>query len=182
MSDDRRKGYRGRRIMDPDERAKYARAAREESRLRVERALELLGTADGWREYVATCGRLHYSWRNCAVIAYQCPGATYLASYRRWQAEGFTVREGAGAIRITALVPGKGFRELPLFDVSQCDGDRDQLDWAAADRAESIADYLAGEIPAPIGADREETIRLAKVANDRAKALAADAGAEEVAA
>lgn len=155
-------------------RDEYAAAARAESAARVQLALERLTTDDGWRGFLAACGRMHYSWRNCALIEYQRPGATHLAGFRRWEAEGFTVREGEQAVRVTALVPGKGFRELPLFDVTQCDGDLETLDYAAAQAAERIADFLAEwlERPGP-GASVKRITGLAKLADKAAKALAA---------
>jgi hypothetical protein len=175
MPDTRAKPRRGARLMGPS-RDEYAAAARAETAARVELALERLTTDDGWHAYLAACARLHYSWRNCALIEYQCAGASYLAGFSRWATEGFTVREGETAIRVTALVPGKGFRELPLFDVSQCDGDRETLDFAAAERAETIADALAARLTRPpAGASRQEITALAKIADREAKNAAAAA-------
>lgn len=59
----------------------------------------------------------HYSALNVAAIAYQCPEAVALNTYRGWKAEGGQVQRGAKAIRITS----KGGSPTSRFDVSQTD-------------------------------------------------------------
>lgn len=85
-----------------------------------------------------------YSLNNCILIAIQCPGATLVAGYKKWQNEfERTVRKGEKAIRIIAPVPKKftkivkdpvtgedmeeehklmTYRSVPVFDISQTEG------------------------------------------------------------
>jgi antirestriction protein ArdC len=50
--------------------------------------------------------RFHrYSLNNQALIASQCPQASYVAGYRTWQKMGYQVRKGARGIRILAPRP-----------------------------------------------------------------------------
>lgn len=81
-----------------------------------------------------------YSFANMLLIAMQCPHATRVAGFRKWQALGRQVRTGEKAIKIlgystkkvTTTDPDTGedvedrvprFPVLSVFDVSQTDGD-----------------------------------------------------------
>jgi len=83
----------------------------------------------------------HYSAGNALLIAWQRPGATRVAGYRKWQSMGRQVRRGEKGIGILAPVPltvdhtdddtgetrklqvAVRFRGATVFDVSQTDGD-----------------------------------------------------------
>jgi antirestriction protein ArdC len=77
-------------------------------------------------------GRFHrYSLNNQALIASQCPQASYVAGYRTWQKMGYQVRKGERGIRILAPRPytrtsddGEeeqrlSFTAVAVFDASQ---------------------------------------------------------------
>lgn len=81
-----------------------------------------------------------YSANNCMLIAMQKPDATMVASYKKWQSDfGRQVRKGEVAIRILAPIkhkvapkPGEdedderfwlSFKPVPVFDISQTDGE-----------------------------------------------------------
>jgi hypothetical protein len=73
-----------------------------------------------------------YSFRNIWLIWVQCPTATLVAGYNKWQEAGRQVRKGEVSLRITAPMVRKddngepkvfGFRAASVFDVSQTEGD-----------------------------------------------------------
>jgi antirestriction protein ArdC len=98
-----------------------------------------LTNSDAWQRYLDVQGRFHnYSWGNSLLIARQCPDATRVAGYRKWQALGRQVRKGERAIMILAPLVYKtkeendtatetavvrGFRSVAVFDVAQTDGE-----------------------------------------------------------
>jgi antirestriction protein ArdC len=110
---------------------------------RQNRALELLRenverirTSEEWEAALRVRSRLHrYSFQNAMLIRLQCPDATMVAGYRKWQELGRQVRKGERSIAILAPLVGKrevdgeerpvvfGFRAASVFDVSQTDGD-----------------------------------------------------------
>jgi len=70
-----------------------------------------------------------YSFNNSLLIYVQCPEATFVAGYRRWQQLGRQVRKGEKAINILAPILKKveedgkeekrlvGFRSASIFDI-----------------------------------------------------------------
>jgi antirestriction protein ArdC len=124
--------------LSPQERTAYREAKRAEARERVERATRALLSSDGWRRWAETRATFHrYSWGNCALIAMQRPEATQVAGFKSWQQVGRQVRKGERSIRIMAPMSVKErdetgdetgervifFRAVPVFDVSQTEGD-----------------------------------------------------------
>jgi hypothetical protein len=121
----------------PAERAEYRENKRAEQREQVERAVRELLTSDGWQRWAETRATFHrYSFGNCLLIAQQAPQATQVAGFKAWQQLGRQVRKGERAIRIMAPMlvkrenPETGederatfFRAVPVFDVSQTDGE-----------------------------------------------------------
>lgn len=94
---------RGRRIMDPEERERFAAERREQERERITQAVEELASSEGWARWMEARSRFHnYSLTNTLLIASQCPHATRVAGYRTWQSMGRQVRKGEQAIRIMA--------------------------------------------------------------------------------
>lgn len=119
----------------------------------VKRATELLEqgvqdifTSGRFAEYLDVMGRFHrYSARNCVLIMMQCPEATHVASYNKWRKEfNRQVRKGEKSIHILAPIKHRRtvkdtdrktgetvereatwttFKAVPVFDVSQTDGD-----------------------------------------------------------
>jgi len=76
-----------------------------------------------------------YSFRNTWLIMVQCPQASLVSGYRKWQSLGRQVQKGEKSIAILAPMVGKrkkedseesvcyGFRSVNVFDVSQTEGD-----------------------------------------------------------
>jgi antirestriction protein ArdC len=109
----------------------------------VERLYESLGKGESaqLRDYLAFMGRFHkYSFGNCLLIQSQCPTASHVAGYRRWQELGRHVKKGETSIRILAPMRFKrkpkegqdesetsygirGFRCAAVFDISQTEGE-----------------------------------------------------------
>lgn len=91
------------------------------------------GRSERLERYLEFTSRFHrYSPFNQLLILQQCPQATRVASYRKWQELGYQVRRGERAIRIYAprpyshQVPETGeleqrvyFVPVPVFDSSQ---------------------------------------------------------------
>jgi antirestriction protein ArdC len=128
---------RRRRLTDEERAAKRA-ADRE----KMAAATDQLRRSDGWQRWLTVRRHFHhYSLHNQLLIAHQCPGATYVAGFRRWLQLGYVVRKGEHSIAIWAPMPpskqklsrwkqeGKDpetrprtrFRLVPVFDRSQVD-------------------------------------------------------------
>lgn len=107
---------------------------------KTSRALEVLNgnverirDSREWQAVLRLRSRLHrYSFSNSLLILSQCPEATMVAGYRRWQELGRQVRKGERSIAIMAPLVRKdddgsqhvfGFRTASVFDISQTDGE-----------------------------------------------------------
>jgi antirestriction protein ArdC len=90
------------------------------------------GQGERLRAVLDFAGRFHrYSLNNQALIASQCPRASYVAGYRTWQKLGYQVRQGERGIRILAPRPYKratddgeeeqrlSFAAVAVFDAGQ---------------------------------------------------------------
>lgn len=91
------------------------------------------GTTQRLENYLAFTARFHhYSVSNQMLIYMQCPQATFVAGYRKWQEMGYQVQRGQKGIRILAPRPYKRFNDktgeeeqrlsfaaVSVFDVSQ---------------------------------------------------------------
>ena len=111
-----------------------------------------LTTSAEWRKYLGYLSRFHcYSLNNILLIAAQCPEATQVAGYRSWRKLNRYVRAGEKAIWILAPIcyrrddtagdgerVVRGFKLVPVFDVSQTDGER----------LPTVCSRLAGDDPA----------------------------------
>jgi hypothetical protein len=99
--------------------------------------VEAMVSGEDWRRLLELSSRLHhYSFGNTLLIAMQCPDASMVAGYKRWQDLGRQVRKGERSIRILAPVVVKretedndeparvvvGFRGAAVFDIGQTDG------------------------------------------------------------
>ena len=126
------------RKFSAEERAQYKQQKRSEQREQVERAVRELLTSDGWQRWAQTRATFHrYSFGNCLLIASQAPQATQVAGFKSWQSVGRQVRKGERSIRIMAPMSVKErdaagdetgermtfFRAVPVFDISQTDGE-----------------------------------------------------------
>lgn len=105
---------------------------------RLAEGIEELTSSERWREWLEVQSRFHdYSFGNAVLILRQFPRATRVAGFRTWKKLGRSVRKGEKAIWILAPVrykkeetaPGeeatlvvRGFKAVPVFDVSQTEG------------------------------------------------------------
>lgn len=98
------------------------------------------GKSEALVRYLECMSRFHnYSWSNLLLINRQCPTATNVAGFRRWQELGRWVRKGEKGIGIIAPMNCRkkseaeaesegerfiaGFRVVYVFDVAQTDGE-----------------------------------------------------------
>jgi hypothetical protein len=93
----------------------------------IEQALTHLQAEGAWEQALRAQAHFHdYSFRNAALIAYQCPHATRVAGYHTWQRLGRQVRRGERGIRIVAPIVREdelvGWRCATVFDISQTEG------------------------------------------------------------
>ncbi len=99
--------------------------------------ISALVDSEEWRRTLDIAARFHrYSPNNVMLIAMQCPEATRVAGFRKWQEFGRNVRKGEHAIRILAPARYKvtddktgedkwqvrGFTTACVFDIGQTDG------------------------------------------------------------
>lgn len=104
-------------------------------------AFQAMTTGEDWQRMLQVASTFHrYSFNNVMLILMQRPDATRVAGYRAWQQLGRHVRKGETALRIFAPIVRKdaadddagdtteqrrlvGFKAVPVFDVSQTEGD-----------------------------------------------------------
>lgn len=112
-----------------------------ESKNLLDSAITALLTSDGWERFLRSRKGLRtYSANNLLLVSYQCPGATDVRPYGArnnpqpgsWKYIGRYAKPGEKAIRIFAPLFRKndegerviyGFKLVPVFDVSQTDGE-----------------------------------------------------------
>ena len=99
-----------------------------------------LSSSEKWTEYLDTQSKFHsYSFGNTVLILRQCPQASRVAGYKRWQELGRQVKKGEHKIWILAPMIKNvksedgdlekeqrrlvGFRGVGVFDESQTEGD-----------------------------------------------------------
>jgi antirestriction protein ArdC len=123
--------------MSPEDRQATMREAQE----LLERGVESIRTDAGFKAYLRAVSRFHrYSFGNTLMILMQHENATKVASYKTWQTLGRQVRKGEKGIRIYAPLAYslqgedettgetlkvshvRGFTLVPVFDISQTDG------------------------------------------------------------
>ena len=85
---------------------------------RLEEGLKELFEGEKYKSYLNTMSKFHnYSANNIRLIEMQCPGATYVAGYRKWQKDfGRHVNEHENGIRILAPAPYKFKEEREKID------------------------------------------------------------------
>lgn len=111
----------------------------------LEAAFDAMTTSDDWRRLLKVASTFHrYSLNNIMLILLQRPDATQVAGYKTWQELGRQVGKGETALRIFAPIMRKqvtddvtgdvtddvtgerrlvGFKAVPVFDLSQTEGD-----------------------------------------------------------
>ena len=91
-----------RHALSDEERAEKRAAERE---LMAE-AIEQLRSSEGWQRWLRVRRHFHsYSLHNQLLIAFQRPGATRVAGFRRWLSLGYAVRKGERGLSIWAPCP-----------------------------------------------------------------------------
>jgi hypothetical protein len=100
--------------------------------------VEALASSDAWRAMLSTAARLpKYSFGNLMLIWRQMPDASRVAGFQAWKQLGRSVRKGEHALWILApmtyrrvdastgeeVFGVRGFKPVPVFDVSQTDGE-----------------------------------------------------------
>jgi len=130
-----------------------ARRTRSEVMAQLAEGIARLTSSDEWRRYLELQSRFHcYSFNNVLLIAAQCHEAIQVAGYGAWRKLNRFVRRGERAIWILAPILERrldtddgadgdvvrGFRLVPVFDVSQTEGDE----------LPSVCRRLAGDDPA----------------------------------
>ena len=98
------------------------------------------GNSESLKTYLRFLGRFHhYSFCNLLLIYFQCPDATFVAGFLKWQDLGRYVKKGEKGIRILAPLVRKvkeekpdgeketrrvyGFRVVSVFDLEQTEGE-----------------------------------------------------------
>lgn len=78
-------------------------------------------SSEKYAEYISTMAKFpHYSINNCILIASQCPTASYVCGYKKWQTDfNRTVNKNEHGIMIIAPVKYKADVEEPVFDENQ---------------------------------------------------------------
>lgn len=134
---------RKKRSYTPEQRDAYRKEQRDKSAEMMKTAVSALLTSDGWQAWAAMRGRLHrYSLTNTLLIFCQMPEATMVASGKFWTEHGRHITSGPGsALRVNAplfrkptpqeIAAGRkpddkvlfAFKLVPVFDVSQTDGE-----------------------------------------------------------
>lgn len=125
-----------------EESAAYREAQRDLRKTMIREAATALLSTEGWQRWVRFRSRVNrYSWLNLALIVQQLPEASIVMKYPDWQEMGRNVVKGERALRIWAPLFRKPtgeeiaaghpadkkilycFKSVPVFDVSQTDGD-----------------------------------------------------------
>lgn len=153
-------------IVDRAEPVSFANVGRDERlaamRAEIDKAMERMADPAGWKTFLESAASFHrYSLNNTLLALSQKPDVKLLAGFKDWKNKhGRTVRKGAKAIWIYAPIAYtitetdpdtgqekrvqqvRGFRPVPVFDVSQTDGEPLPTAPIAPTR------HLAGDAPA----------------------------------
>jgi antirestriction protein ArdC len=88
------------------QRRKLSESERAAKRELMAKAIEELRSSEGWQRWLSVRRHFHsYSFHNQLLIAFQRPGATRVAGFRRWLELGYAVRKGERGISIWAPCP-----------------------------------------------------------------------------
>lgn len=85
---------------------------------KLEEGVRDIFESEKYKEYIETMSRFpRYSINNCILIACQCPEASYVCGFKKWQTDfNRTVNKGEHGIMIIAPVKIKAEVEEPLYD------------------------------------------------------------------
>lgn len=155
-----------------DERRAEAEALQE----RITEQVEQLRDTEAWQQFLNFAQSLHsYSLNNLMLIVAQCPTASHVTGFRKWQQLGRQVRKGERSIKIFGYAERKArdgedtenmkhnakgepvvpyFPILSVFDMSQTDPTYEWVDPSSAQRLEgddsagiyaAAHDYITGQ-------------------------------------
>jgi antirestriction protein ArdC len=112
---------------------------KDETLERLTNGIAELTSSEQWTTWLRVQARFHrYSFSNALLVALQRPGASRVTGFQTWRRLGRTVRRGESALWILAPVTRRvasdddteqntrivtAFRPVPVFDVSQTEGD-----------------------------------------------------------
>ncbi|MCS5735793.1 ArdC-like ssDNA-binding domain-containing protein [Herbiconiux daphne] len=103
----------------PNKSPEERRAQAEELQASIVTEVEKLRDTGEWERFLTFAQAFHnYSFNNLVLILTQCPTATYVAGFRKWQQLGRQVRKGERGIRIF------GFRQKKLTCEDAGDGEK----------------------------------------------------------
>jgi len=191
--------------------------ARDEILAKLADGIDGLTDSDEWARYLAVQAKFHrYSFGNVMLILQQCPNASRVMAYGKrdgstgWLSLGRNVIKGEHAIRIFAPSTRKGtndageeetkligFRLVPVFDMSQTEGDplpevctllAGADDAGAFARLVKVAEGMGWRVEAPAEIDGypganglcEHGRKLISVASDRSAAQMVKSMAHEL--
>lgn len=85
---------------------------------KLEEGVRDIFESEKYKEYIETMSRFpRYSINNCILIACQCPEASYVCGFKKWQTDfNRTVNKGEHGIMIIAPIKIKADVEEPLYD------------------------------------------------------------------
>lgn len=111
-----------------------------DSILKLQESLNNIEKNEEWLKFLSFQSKFYnYSFSNTMLIYMQNPSASYVAGYRKWLELGRFVKKGEHAIKVLAPCRYKiddtdednyiikGFKFVPVFDISQIDGNSDNL-------------------------------------------------------
>ncbi len=85
---------------------------------KLEEGVKAIYTSEKYKDYIRAMSKFpSYSANNCILIISQCPGASLVCGFKKWQSDfNRTVNKGEKGIMIMAPVKGKALVEEELFD------------------------------------------------------------------
>ena len=85
---------------------------------KLENGVKEIYTSEKYKDFIAAMSKFpNYSVNNCILIASQCPQATLVCSYHKWQTDfNRTVNKGEKGIMIIAPIRGKKTVEENIMD------------------------------------------------------------------
>ena len=98
------------------------RVSREERMSQIQEKLEAgvreIFESGKYEDYIATMSKFpHYSINNCILIVSQCPEATHVCGYKKWQTDfNRVVNRNEHGIMIIAPITYKADVEEPVYD------------------------------------------------------------------
>lgn len=145
----------------PEQKEAYRKEQREQAAELMKRGVQELLTSDGWQKWAAMRARLHtYSFNNTLLILCQMPEASVVASGKFWNEHQRMMIKGTTSLKVFAplfrrptdaeIAAGRkpedkvlySYKLVPVFDISQTDGEPLPVSPAQPLTGESHAAYL----------------------------------------